>query len=205
MRRYLAVAAMVACFAAPAAAQYSDAQLQEAIKIGQTGKSRRLVSSCVATSAFMDLSQWNGSYDVAILNGLGRVASLAEEAKQKYLGFPLSNVDDELRTPAIYLIAAPHKPKFTSGKWHLTAPSSHAVLKSKDNEDQVLQPEKFTTSPVSWSNAFGAEFQGTQVVAQFSFDGFGAFPKGDVDIVLITDAGERRCKVGQKDRQMLMQ
>lgn len=46
--------------------------------------------------------------------------------------------------------------------------------------------------------------QGNQAVAVFHLNQVKELPPGDVDIVLVTEAGERRCKIGTKDRAKLI-
>ena len=47
----------------------------------------------------------------------------------------------------------------------------------------------------------GGEVQGNSAVAVFPLDAVKGLPVGDFDVVVITNAGERECKVGANDRK----
>ncbi|MGE3703969.1 MAG: hypothetical protein AB7I13_01765 [Vicinamibacterales bacterium] len=132
---------------------------------------------------------------------------LAGEAKKKYQPFTIEDVGDDLLTPTLFVVASPNAPHFTSGSWHRTMPADHLVLKRKgakgDNPADVLQPTKLETFPESWSNAMGGKWDGQGVTAMFDMAAFKAMPGDEIDIVVITSAGERRCKIGRKDRAAL--
>jgi hypothetical protein len=77
------------------------------------------------------------------------------------------------------------------------------VLKSKTNPSAVVQPEHLEFSPVEWSNLLGGKVQGNSGWASFPIGAVRELPAGEFDVVLVTQAGERRCKVGMKDRTRL--
>ena len=79
----------------------------------------------------------------------------------------------------------------------------HIVLRTKKKPEMVLQPESIELEPVVWSNLLGGEVESNRAMAIFSFEGAKDLTPGDVDVVLITQAGERRCKIGRKDRDRL--
>ena len=72
-----------------------------------------------------------------------------------------------------------------------------------DNTADVLQPETLETFPESWSNAMGGKWEGQGATAVFDLAAFKAMPGDEIDIVVVTAAGERRCKIGRKDRAAL--
>jgi len=162
-------------------------------------------SYCMATSAFMDFSAANGSYNVLTVGPLGRIAYAAAEAKKKYLPYTRANVTPDLRQPAVSVFVEPNPPEFTGGTWHQSAPVKHVVLKLKGRADDaaVIQPISIQLVDRSWNNSFGATFTSQGAVANFDWSSFQQLPAGDVDVVVITDAGERRCKIGKKDRANL--
>ena len=178
------------------------ADIDAAIKAGLSGK--RLSSDCYATSGFLDLGEFNGGFAVIIEGPVGRIMRLAQDAKKKYKPFTAADVTDEMLSPTLWLTADPNKPAFTSGVWHRTAAAEHVVLKRKgasgDNPADVLQAENLEPFATSWSNALGGKWDGQGMTARFSLDGFKKMPGDEIDIVIVTPAGERRCKIGKKDR-----
>ena len=47
--------------------------------------------------------------------------------------------------------------------------------------------------------------QGNSAIATFSADDVKELPAGDFDVVIVTQAGERRCKVSAKDRTKILE
>ena len=75
------------------------------------------------------------------------------------------------------------------------------MLKSKNSV--VAQPDEFQTERVTWPGIAGGKGQPNRALARFPIGTVRELPAGEFDIVLITEAGERRCKVGAKDRERL--
>lgn len=201
---------LAASMAAQAPAPLTDADIEGAIKAGMDKKFSNLVSACDAHPGFGAIMnagsglQYTGTYDVVVSANLGRIASLAAEAKRLYKPFALADIGADLRAPAIFVSATPVKPtaRQKGRTIEVASPLDSIVLKSKTSE-AALQPVTFATEPVEWANVLGGKLEGTIGVATFSYDGFRELPPGDVDIVLITKAGERRCKIGTVDRTRL--
>ena len=62
---------------------------------------------------------------------------------------------------------------------------------------------KIDSEVVTWSNLFGAKVESNRVIARFNGKEVRELPPGDFDVVVVAREGERRCKVGSKDRQRL--
>lgn len=69
-------------------------------------------------------------------------------------------------------------------------------VKSRD----AIQPLAQVLAPVSWGNQLGGKVEGQAVVASFPLDAFRAIPEGDVEVVIVTEGGERRCTLPVKQR-----
>jgi hypothetical protein len=67
----------------------------------------------------------------------------------------------------------------------------------------VLQPSNVTTEQVEWANLLGGKVISNKAYATFPLEAAKGLPPGEVDIVVVTEAGERRCKIGNKDRDRL--
>lgn len=189
----------------------TDAQITEAIKSGESKKFNHLVSDCVAKAGLgqsMAASlaggvQRDGAFTVTISGNAGRVAFMAAQAKRLYRKFSIDNVSEDLRAPTIVVSVDPRDPARGSNSISIAAPIEHVVLKSKVNPDVSLQPEKVNTEPVEWSNLMGGKVEGNRAVAFFDYRAVRELPVGDIDVVVVTPAGERRCKIGTKDRNKL--
>jgi hypothetical protein len=67
----------------------------------------------------------------------------------------------------------------------------------------VVQQAKLDFEPVEWSNLMGGQMDANRAVAELDPASIRELPAGEFDIVLVTTAGERRCKVGLDDRKRL--
>ena len=189
----------------------SDADIDTAIKAGQAKKFAHLVSDCLATvgmgesisASIAGGTQYNAGFDITVSANQGRIASLAAEAKRLYKSFALADVPETLRTPSIFVFADPHKPSRNGSTVVVASPIDQIVLKSKTKPDVVLQPETFDTEPVEWSNLMGGKVEANRGLALFSYAAVKDLPAGDLDVVVVTQAGERKCKIGTKDRAKL--
>lgn len=189
----------------------TDQQIADAIRAGEARKFSDLVSNCAATAGFGESMaaglaggvQRDGSYGVTVSGNVGRIAFMAARAKRLYKKFSIDNVTEELRAPAIFVDVEPRDPSRSQQTISVAAPIEHIVLKSKVNPEAVVQPEKVDTEPVEWSNLLGGKVEANRAVAYFDYNAVKELPSGDFDVVVITPAGERRCKVGSKDRLKL--
>lgn len=189
----------------------TDAQILEAIKAGEAKKFDHLVSDCYAKSGFGEgmaaalaggVSR-DGGFRVTLSTNAGRIAFMAARAKRLYKPLTPDQVSDDLRSPAVILSVEPVDPSRGNNNISVAAPIEHVVLKSKAKSAETAQPTKVDTEPVEWSNLLGGKVEANRAVAFFDFAAVKELPAGEFDIVVITTAGERRCKVGLKDRQKL--
>lgn len=212
MFRFFSYVALLLVIMSPAphlyAQKISDAEALAAIKAGESKKFGDLVSNCVAGAGFAENMaagvaggiQRTGSFDVTLSANAGRIAYLAADAKRLYKPFTLTDIPDELRQPAVIVLVEPMKPTTSQNTVNVPAVIDHVVLKSKAVAEVVIQPTKVDTEPVTWSNLLGGKVDGNRAIAWFDYNAVRELPPGDFDMVVITGAGERRCKVGGKDR-----
>jgi hypothetical protein len=194
-------------------AQVNDAQIIQAIQAGESGKFQSLLSTCLATASFAQIMssgssgtggiQRDGNYTVVTSSGEGRIATLASMAKKMYKPLTPAQVGKELRSTDVFVAIEPVPPSDSSTSISVPAVIEHVVLKSKTRPDVVVQPIKVVSEVVSWSNLFGAKVEANRVVARFDGKEVRELPPGDFDVVVVAREGERRCKVGSKDRQRL--
>ena len=207
-----ALIAMVFAVGAVAAQQsLTDLQIQDAIRAGEAKKFTHLVSDCRATAGFGEVVaagiaggiQRDGFFDVALSTNEGRIAYMAARAKKFYKKFSLADVKEDLRRQAVVVTVEPGDPTQRDKTMSVASPIEHIVLKSKTNAEVVAQPKNVEKEAVEWANLLGGKVQANRAVAFFDYGDVQELPAGEFDIVVITSNGERRCKVGLKDRQKL--
>ena len=142
---------------------------------------------------------------MTVSTNAGRIAFLAAQAKRLYKPFTRADVPPSLLVSAVFVHADPDKPETNGKEISVASPIERIVLKSKPKPDVVIQPSSFETEAVEWANLLGGKVQGNRALAVFSLDEVRSLPAGDFDVVLVTQAGERRCKVGTGDRSRLFQ
>jgi hypothetical protein len=189
----------------------TDTQIAEAIKAGEARKFDRLVSDCVATAGFGSGIAANmaggvnrmGAFTVVMSMNAGRIASMAARGKRLYQPVTLASVTDDLREPQVFVSVEPNEPSHSAGSVSVASPIETVVLKSKANPAAIIQPTKIDFEPVEWSNLLGGKVEANRAVALFAPAAVRELPAGEFDIVVVTTAGERRCKVGVDDRKRL--
>lgn len=190
----------------------TDGDVQKAIKAGQDRKFGDLVSDCTATAGFgQNMAagmaggiQPVGKFQVVVTGKAGLIATKAADAKRLYKTFGLADVTPEMRAPAVVVIVTPHNPTRSSNTYDVASPIDAVVLKSKVRADAVLHPANLELEPVEWKNLMGGTITANKAVAEFSRDAFRDMPAGEFDVVVVTQAGERRCKVGVSDRKKVI-
>lgn len=199
--------------ATPALAQsLTDAEVEAAIAAGQNRKLKDLIADCTAKpgfgsrfgSAMVGGLQPSGAYTVSFATSAGRIALHAAQAKRLYQPFTLTDVTDAMRAPALWLWVEPHDPVRNNAEFQVASPLERVVLRVKNDDGSVLQPEDMSVEPVAWQNLLGAEFQGTRALVSFDLEAARALTRGSLEAVLITQAGERRCDIGIKDRARIL-
>ena len=148
--------------------------------------------------------QPTGAFDVVVSLAAGRIAFAAADSKRLYKPFAARDVTDQMRDMSkLFVTAIPRAPTRSTKTIDVPSPIERIVLKSKTSAGAVAQPTDMAFEPVEWSNLLGGKVQGNTGWATFALDDVREFPAGDFDVVLVTQAGERRCKVGANDRKKL--
>lgn len=188
-----------------------DAEVEKAIKAGQDRKFGHLISDCNATAGFgsyMKKELRGGSeptvFKVTVSTNVGQIAFSAEEAKRQDKPFTSSDVPEQLRAPAAYVVVVPvpllHGSRIRVGGVRLfTSRIDKVGIESKTNPEVVIEPDTFEKGSFDWPS----KIQTNRVVASFPIDAVKSLPPGDFDVVVATQEGERRCKVGTRDRARL--
>lgn len=190
-----------------------DAAVAGAIQAGSTKQWRQLSAYCVAGPSLGDhISHMGrgalptGTDDVYVSGAAGHIATIAADAKRLYKPFDIKDVTPALRdTSVIFVTVEPRDPKPNGSHTGVEypAPIERVVLKSKVDANRVAQPTDVQLENREFSNLLGGKLQSNAATATFSASDVKGLPPGDFDVVLITSAGERRCKINQKERDRL--
>ena len=164
----------------------SNEAVGEAITLGLRG-SKFTPVSCRA-------GMGRAGFHVEVMGPRNRIQLAALAARQRYLGFALADVTDEMRAVTLSISAMPLREIAMPG-------ATHVVLKSQPPRRQspiVLQPLSYRLHPTGWGNRKSAG-----ISAIFDLGAFEAIPHKDVDVVTITDSGEARCKMSEGMRRRI--
>jgi hypothetical protein len=136
-------------------------------------------------------------FHVTVAKTAGQIALFMAEAKRLYKNAE-SELTERMKIDSVFVNADPHQP--SSGSF--PAAIEHVVLLSKSS-GAAVQPMELKVDPVEWGIAVGARARPNRASARFELRQVRELPAGEFDVVLVTQYGERRCKVGAKDRERL--
>jgi hypothetical protein len=188
-------------------APLTERDVAAAMSAGEAKKHAPLISTCIATPGFSEglfatgISP-TGSHTVVVANARGLIAMRAFEGKRLYKPLTAGDVTDADRQPQLVVTVTADTPDNTGKAYRVPSPVQAVVLKLK-NGTQAIQPVTFTTEPVEFKNLMGGVIASNSARATFGVAEFRAMPAGEIDVVVVTAAGERRCKIGRDDRAML--
>ncbi len=194
-----------------AQAPLRDDDIAAAIKSGQGGKFDGLIAHCFAAASFgasmtagLDgKPQPVGVIQLLLTASTGRIARQAAEAKRLYRPFSSDALSPDLREWHVYVEALPNEP--TRGASVQYAPTvQQIVLRSRATTLPVALPQDFQSEPVTWGNLAGGTISSNHAIARFDWKDVATIPRGDLEIVLVTDAGERTCRISEKDRLQVL-
>jgi hypothetical protein len=203
----IAVKASIACallalcsYVATAAQQdighLSDDEVHLAIGAGRTAKNTNGFIWC-SSQTFQ--GRVIGNFGLCVSGPFGRVALKAFNAKREYRDLAASDISEEERLLTWSVVASPFKPTFSSGSWNVVPPAKEIIIQPRGQKDApVVRAVKSQPLPESWSNAFGAKFEGQGMAAEF--DQAAIPPAVDVDFVVLTEGKEFRYTLTMKDR-----
>ena len=173
-------------------------------------------------------SRPTGSYDVVVSTNLGAVAFIAYQARKSGKTLGVSDVPSWVLPAAVYVFVEPRKPPYDWGASssrmpNIEVPSSIklVVLNSKATPASVPpEPTDFATAHASFTESKWLEsqlpyqigpdgkprpmvFENSRARATFSLESIKALGAGDLDVVIVTRDGERRCNIPARDRAPL--
>jgi hypothetical protein len=198
-------------------------------KFGSWAAECRAEASPSERRAASGLIRRTGSYDVVLATNLGAIAFLAYQAKEGGKTLGVSDVPAWVLNRAVYVFIEPRKPPRDWGAPSSGAiptvegPSSieEVLLNSKTTPaSTALKPEVFETADASFSESrwlvsqlpaqVGPDgrlrpmvFERSRGRATFSGASVTGLPAGDLEIVIVTKDGERRCDIRARDRARL--
>jgi hypothetical protein len=193
----------------------SEAQVLAAIATGESGHAGRLTTTCVAhpeigeamTAARAGGVQRDGNFTLTVATAAGEIAVRAAAARKLNKWLHIEEISDETRVAGISVLAQPDPPR-TSNTGDIAKTSVAGIIQDveirlKAQPGVVVEPGQVDVEPLEWK-VVGDVIPGNRAVARFSFSQLRALPVGDVDVVVITRDGERRCTVSQRERRRLL-
>ena len=179
--------------------------------------------------AAIGLVRRTGSYDVVVSTNLGAIAFVAHQAKKRGRMLGVSDVPSWVSEAAVYVFVEPRKPPRdwsapSSGGIPIAEVPSSIAQVTIDSKVASLsippKPETFVTADASFSESGWLEsqlpyqlepdgrprpmvFKNSRARVSFLIESLKALPAGDIDIVVITNDGERRCSIRARDRVRL--
>lgn len=197
--------------AAPVSAQtLTPSEIDAAIAAGQTGKEKPLVLTCEAVVGFRELFRAEksghnplGSFAITIALSTGRIALMSAEAKRLYKPFAASQVPAELKTLAAFLAAEPRAPETgaTPGSYIVPSLIEQIVIRTWPKRDRFVVPAELVTAPVEWPDVGGAPLRVNRARARFALGEIRELTLGELEAVVVTQAGERTCSIRSGDRK----
>lgn len=183
----------------------SDSDIQGAILDG-----KKHLLSCVAKEGFWrefgrgmaeelaGYKHYSGNYHVTFASNLGLVSISSHHRAQRYEQFTVDNVESILRAPSFTLFISANA--VSMGDLMAAGQVSHVVIRRrKTKREDVIQPMNVETDGNVYTNLFGAEFVQSTAIVRFNYRGvLDIASRGDVEAVIITSTGERRCWVDNK-------
>jgi hypothetical protein len=222
MKLLTATLALLVTWGGAGAQTLSDQDIAAAIAQGQAGKT--LEKTCKASGV-------NG-FDVTIEGPTGRIMRAAKEAKRRHRAFTPADVSSDIAGPYVTVIArrdqtlsavnsAPQIPGAPIG----VVANPYADLASFKNATDLVLRSRGSSAPVVlkpvrpitysrepdgnyfvWTDGpqYVGPSPGADMIAWFDLAAFQAIPTRDAEaVIFVTDAGERRCKISDKERQAI--
>jgi hypothetical protein len=233
LRTLTALAALCLLIAPIRAQVLDDAGIARALKAGSDNKFGAWTAGCTAEAsrserrASKEVLRPTGSYDVMLSTNLGAIAVLAHQAKGGKTP-AVSEVPTWALKPAVNVFVEPRTPPRDWGAAYrglpiMEVPSSieRVVLSSTTAPTSAApEPESFETADASFSESRWLEsylpkqigpdgrptpmvFERSRARATFSIESMKALPAGDLNIMIVTKDGERRCAIRARDRVRL--
>lgn len=180
-----------ALFGALIAQSMTSAQVDAAIAAAKNG------SAVVAENA--------REYRVVLAGPHARVVEAARKAAAEIRPFGSQDVTADMTGAFLRITAWPDRPRLYGSRWHVVAPATNIVLLAKGERDlsKAIQPTSKEAFAQSWTNAFGAKFDGQGMTADFDIS---LVPPGEFDVVVACECSiQARATIKAKDRQKLLQ
>ena len=185
-------------------------EIDKAIQAGQTGKHKQLIATCQAVIGFREAFsaeklglQFTGSYEVNLSQTVGQIALLSAAARRFYKPFMVEQVPDNLKTVGVVMTAEPSLPSESSttpGSISVAAPIEMMVIKAWPNRTLVAKPIEFTTEPIEWPKVAGQTVRANRARAEFRLGEIRELTQGQLEVAVVTPAGERTCILSSRDR-----
>ena len=188
----------------------TDSEVQAALAIGLDGDEIRKVRRyCDARAGFGEIlgkslvsmgTTTLGRFRATMSSNIGEIALIAYERKRKYQPVGLEDVPAELREPAAFVTIAPLGDSAADGQLDLPSLIEHVIVRPQGDKDGAVQPLSIQTNPTYLQNLLGAVIAANTAIVSFPAEAIYEIAQNDdVEIVVITAAGERKCDINDDD------
>jgi hypothetical protein len=145
-------------------------------------------------------------YTITIYNPEQWIELGAEQAKKEMQPFGLADVTDQMRAPALHVIALPSQAEHLTGSGIAGSSSVHRVVLSDTGRQITIQPLAVSLSTLQ-SNSALRSFEYTMASTEFSMSDVARLRdsdrKGEFFIVVVGDNQNKFFKVKSRDFRML--
>jgi len=189
----------------------TDSEVQAALDIGLDGNEINKVRRyCDARAGFGETlgeslistgTTTLGKFRVTVSSNIGEIALIAREKKRRYQPVGLEDVPAHLREPAAFISIAPLGDSAAyDGQLDLPSMIEHVIVRPQGDKEGAVQPLAIQMDPTYLQNLFGAVIAANTAVVAFPADAIYEIAQNDdVEIVVITVHGERKCDIGDDD------
>ena len=145
-----------------------------------------------------------GQYRIAVSGPLGRIRTAAAQAARQRKPFSRADVTEEMSRPLLAIAADPSPPARRAGRLVIAPRADEVVLRPGGvrTPRRAVRAESMVRKARDWS-ALGVKSEGTELLALFPMPVLRALPPGDIEVVLVTDAGELRYTLPEARRKSI--
>jgi hypothetical protein len=205
MRRFL-ISLAVLTLAVPAFAQLSDSQVRQAIENGNKagrhpiGLTLNDVQTSVLSAMLCSTCGVSG-YTITVYNPEQWIAAATWNARKEMAPFDVKDVTDEMRAPALHVVALPSRAEYLSSSGMGMASSVHRVVLNDTARQTTIQPLDVRQSTLQ-SNSALRSFEYTMASADFALSDVARLrandAKGEFFIVVVGDNQNKFFKVKER-------
>ncbi len=210
MKASIGILAAVTLAVSGYAQQLTDDQVRQAIARGNGKRHQIGLTLNDKQTAFLSSLRCQtcgqSGYTITIYNPEQWIELGAQQAQKEMQPFGLADVTDQMRAPALHVIALPSQAEHLTGSGIAGSSSVHRVVLSDTGRQTTIQPLDVSLSTLQ-SNSALRSFEYTMASTEFSMSDVARLRdsdrKGEFFIVVVGDNQNKFFKVKSRDFRML--